>query len=114
MILALVCDVLENREYAVLAATSGAEGLQKSRDFKGEIQLLLSGFQMPGMSGTELAVAMATDRPNLKVLLMSGFPQGMLVLNEGWHFLQKPFITSQLRALVGGLVSPDKKSRFSA
>jgi hypothetical protein len=56
---------------------------------------------------------MTLERPRLKVLLMSGFTEGMLVLNEGWHFLAKPFIASQLRALVIGMVSPDKKSRFS-
>lgn len=36
----------------------------------------------------------------------------MLVLNEGWHFLAKPFIGSQLRALVKGLVFPDAGSKF--
>jgi hypothetical protein len=44
---------------------------------------------------------------------MSGFTDGMLVLNEGWHFLAKPFITSQLRTLVSGLVLPDNPTRFS-
>jgi len=29
------------------------------------------------------------------VLRMSGFTDGMLVLNEGWHFLAMPFIPSQ-------------------
>jgi hypothetical protein len=37
----------------------------------------------------------------------------MLVLNEGWHFLAKPFVASQLRALVAGLVSPEAGSNFS-
>jgi hypothetical protein len=36
---------------------------------------------------------------------MSGFIGGMLVLNEGWHFLAKPFVPSQLRALIAGLAS---------
>jgi len=68
---------------------------------------------MPEMDGIQLATAMSIDRPQLKVLMMSGFTGGMLVLNEGWHFLPKPFISSQLLALVVGLVSPDQKSRFS-
>jgi hypothetical protein len=55
---------------------------------------------------------MTRERPQLKVLLMSGFPEGMLVLNDGWHFLAKPFVASQLRALVAGLTSPDKKTKF--
>jgi CheY-like chemotaxis protein len=106
--------VLQSPEYNILTATTGAMGLQRSREFKGEIELLLSDFQMPGgMSGIELATTMTLERPNLKVLLMSGFPEGMLLLNEGWHFLAKPFVTSQLRALVVGLLSPERKSRFS-
>jgi hypothetical protein len=36
--------------------------------------------------------------------MMSGFTGGMLVLNDGWHFLAKPFVPSQLRALISGLL----------
>jgi len=45
---------------------------------------------------------------------MSGYPAGTLVLNEGWHFLAKPFVQSQLAALIVGLVNPNKPSKFSA
>jgi YesN/AraC family two-component response regulator len=67
---------------------------------------------MPGMNGLDLATQMTRDRPDLKVLLMSTFPDGMLVLNEGWHYLTKPFIPSQLRTLISGLVFPENPSRF--
>jgi YesN/AraC family two-component response regulator len=59
---------------------------------------------MPGMTGIDLATQMNIERPELEVLLMSGFTGGMLVLNEGWHFLAKPFIASQLCALIVGLI----------
>ncbi len=101
-------------QYDVLTACNGKEALRRSKDFKSEIALLLSDFQMPEMTGVELATKITVHRPKIKVLLMSGFPQGMLVLNEGWHFLAKPFIPSQLRTLISGLVSPDTKSRFQA
>lgn len=112
-ILETVSGVL-GRDYEVLGANSGKEGLQVSKDFKSEIYLLLSDFQMAGMTGVELATQITALRPNIKVLLMSGYPAGMLILNEGWHFLAKPFIPSQLRALIEGLVSPHNASRFSA
>ncbi len=112
-ILETVSDVL-GRDYSVLRAGSGKEALALSKDFQSEICLLLSDFQMAGMSGVELATQITVERPKIKVLLMSGYPAGMLILNEGWHFLAKPFIPSQLRALIVGLVSPDKVSRFSA
>ena len=100
-------------DYHALTASSGAAALQQSKDYEGEIHLLLSDFQMPAMSGIELATQMCADRPQLKVLMMSGFTGGMLVLNEGWHFLAKPFVPSQLRALILGLVFPDRDSKFS-
>jgi DNA-binding NtrC family response regulator len=101
-------------EYRILQAASGQEALEKSSDSHAQIHLLLSDFQMAGMTGVELATKITAQRPKIKVLLMSGFTGGMLILNEGWHFLPKPFIPSQLRALIVGLVSPDKPSKFVA
>jgi DNA-binding NtrC family response regulator len=100
-ILAFVSRVLDDENYNVLTASTGWMGLARSRQFDGEIQILLSDFQMPGgMSGVELATAVAAERPQLRVLLMSGFPQVILTSNKEWHFLAKPFVASQLRARV--------------
>jgi CheY-like chemotaxis protein len=111
-VLGFVSGLLADGNYHVLTAVSGPAALQQSKDYKGRIHLLLSDFQMPGLTGVDLATRMTIDRPDLKVLLMSGFPEGMLVLNEGWHFLAKPFISSQLKSLVVGLVSPERDSKF--
>jgi len=91
-VLKSVSAVLLDGNYKVLTAPSGSLGLQQSREYKGDIDLLLADFSMAAMSGVDLATQMTIDRPQLKVLLMSGFPNGMLVLDEGWHFLAKPFI----------------------
>jgi DNA-binding NtrC family response regulator len=109
-----VVSALFDSEYNVLTADNGVKALEQSRAFAGEIHLLLSDFEMPGLSGIDLASFMTADRPELKVLLMSGFTGGMLVLNEGWHFIAKPFLASQLRALVSGLLFPERRSaKFS-
>jgi DNA-binding NtrC family response regulator len=105
-VLSFVSGLLVNSSYCVLTASGAEEALQQSRDYKSEIHLLLSDLQMPGMTGIDLAAQITRERPGLKVLLMSGYAGGMIVLNKGWHFLAKPFIPSQLRALVGGLISP--------
>ena len=113
-VLQLVSTLLIDSNYHVITATNGAEALQLSQHYKDEIHLLLSDFQMPALSGVELATKLSLERPDLKVLLMSSFPEGMLILNDGWHFLAKPFINSQLKALVTGLVSPERGSKFQA
>ena len=110
-ILSFVSGFLDG-QFNVLSAESGIEGVQRSEEFEGEIHLLLSDFQMAGMGGIELATKLTAQRPQIKVLLMSGFSEGMLVLNEGWHFLAKPFVETQLRTLITGLIAPT--SRFTA
>ena len=112
-VLESISALLTGAKYKVLTANSGADALTQAKQYKPEINLLLADFQMPGMSGVDLATKMTAERPQLKVLLMSGFSGGMLVLNEGWHFLAKPFVPSQLRGLISGLVSPDSKTHFA-
>ena len=65
------------------------------------------------MDGIGLATQITVQRLEIKVLLMSALTDGTIALNEGWHFLAKPFIASQLRALVATLASPNARSRFS-
>jgi two-component system cell cycle sensor histidine kinase/response regulator CckA len=112
-LLAMVSEILADANYKVLTASSGQAALKQSKNTENDIHLLLSDFQMPAMNGVDLATKMTADRPALKVLLMSGFTDGMLVLNEGWHFLPKPFIASQLCTLVTSLVYPEKRTRFA-
>ena len=87
------------------------EGVQRSEEFEGEIHLFKSDFRMAGWAH-RIATKLTAQRPQIKVLLMSGFSEGMLVLNEGWHFLAKPFVETQLRTLITGLIAPT--SRFTA
>jgi len=110
-VLAFVSKLLIDGRHSVLTAVDGPCAVEVARSYEGEIHLLLSDFEMPGMSGIELATALALGRPAIKVLMMSGFVGGMLVLNEGWHFLAKPFVASQLRSIVTSILFPDK-SRF--
>ncbi len=112
-ILKFVTGILTASNYRVITAGSGAEALQQSKNFRSEIHLLLTDLQMPRMSGIDLATLMSADRPQLQVLMMSGFSDRMFVLNEGWLFLAKLFIPSQLLALVLGLVAPDCSFKFA-
>lgn len=110
-VLNFVSKLLREAGHGILTAGSGAGALALATEHTGPIHLLLSDFEMPGMSGIELASALTLARPQIKVLMMSGFTGGMLVLNEGWHFLAKPFVPTQLRSLVAGLLFPER-SRF--
>ena len=96
---------LLSSKYTVLVAPSGEDALRQSREHKGTLHLLLSNVQMPGISGVELATQLNLERPEMQVMLMSGYASGMLVLNTGWHFLHKPFIPSQLLDLISSILN---------
>jgi DNA-binding response OmpR family regulator len=104
LVLRYLTMVLAN-QYTVLNAINGKAGLEQAAGYSDTIDLLLADFQMPVMSGDDLAVKLQAVRPNIEVLLMSGYDEGILILNEGWHFLKKPFVPSQLKALIKNLLS---------
>jgi DNA-binding response OmpR family regulator len=92
-----VVALLDRCGYKVIVARDGKEALKKAREFGGIIHLLLSDVDMPGMTGIELAIQLNQERPDTKILLICGLPTGMLVLNNGWSFLPKPFMPEMLR-----------------
>ena len=114
VVLKLVSGIVTGGGFRLLTAISGKAALKLSKDYKDRIDLLVTDFQMPEVTGIDLATQITADRPDIKVLLMSGFPAGMLVLNEGWHFLPKPFVPSQLLTLISGLITPNKQSKLTA
>jgi two-component system cell cycle sensor histidine kinase/response regulator CckA len=99
LLLKLVKGILEDARFTVLAASSAKKAIRIEAEFPGTIDLLLSDVMMPGMSGPDLAKQLKKQRPKMRIILMSAYPDGaMLVLNYGWHFVQKPFMPL---ALVG-------------
>ena len=100
-----VAALLRKFGYRVILASDGKDALQKAREFEGVIHLLLSDVEMPGMTGIELAIQLNQERPDTKVLLISGLAAGMLVLNNGWSFLSKPFVSDMLRNRIRDFLS---------
>ena len=66
--------------------------------------MLITDVIMPEMNGRDLAQQLLTLRPKLKRLYMSGYTSDVIahhgVLDEGIHFLQKPFTVEALAGKV--------------
>jgi PAS domain S-box-containing protein len=92
--------VLGNQGYTVIQAANGEEALEHLDDYEGKIDLLLTDVVMPDMGGPELTSRIRERRPDVKVLLMSGYAEGDKLQErvvDGEHsFLQKPFSAESL------------------
>ena len=105
-----VISLLERANFKVLSADCGASAVKLAGDTAEKIDLLLSDVDMGEMSGPDLGEILKKSRPDLHVMLMSGGPDGnLLVLNYGWAFIQKPFVPKKLVEMVTEVLhSPDR------
>lgn len=99
LVLRLLADVLTDDGYQVVACRSGESAAAAFRA-NGHIDLLVTDFQMPGMTGLELATLLTNKAPELPVLIVSGSAMDELPLWELWRkkwcFLPKPTSASLL------------------
>jgi DNA-binding response OmpR family regulator len=93
--------------FVVLTADDGRAALDLSRNYPGVIDLLLSDVDMPRMDGLELYRHIAAQRPEIKVLMMSGDLLAMeRVAMKGLSVLKKPFTLTALWRSVEELLGP--------
>ncbi len=98
--LRLISKMLEKQGYTVLAAGTPGEAIRMAREHAGEIHLLATDVIMPEMNGRDLARNLLSLFPRLKILFASGYTADVIthqgVLDEGVHFIQKPFSRKKL------------------
>jgi PAS domain S-box-containing protein len=89
----LIERTLRESGYKVLHAESAEEALALSKDYSGEVHLLLTDIVLPGMGGMELVRTLSDLRPEMKVLCMSGYAwaSGHEALPYNAVLLHKPF-----------------------
>ncbi len=100
----LASEALELMGYTVLKATLAEEALAASSAHPGTIHLLLTDVVLPQIDGPSLFRRLFKQRPNMKVLYMSGYVANSIadygVLDAEAHFLHKPFTINSLAAKV--------------
>jgi PAS domain S-box-containing protein len=96
----LTLAILRHGGYDVLSAASREEALQLCGRHQGPIHLMLTDVVMPGRSVREFVEQLASTRPAMKVLHMSGYTDDTVVrhgvMEQSVAFLQKPFTTHSL------------------
>jgi CheY-like chemotaxis protein len=107
MLRLIAVEMLQEAGFAVHEAADGMEALEQLEAHP-EIALLLTDVQMPRMGGFELVEKALALRPDLKILLMTGYTQtapAEHLLKQGVQILYKPFnlelLCSMARRMAG-------------
>jgi CheY-like chemotaxis protein len=98
-----VQTVLVKNGYTVMEAANGEDALKIVRDHTSRIDLVLADVVMPGMGGIELARALASLCPRMRMLLMSGYSDRPA---SEFPLLPKPFtqpaLLNRIRTVLDG------------
>ena len=92
-------DLFADLGLRAYGAYNGAEALRMLRE-KPQISLVLADVRMPGMDGTQLAQEIARLRPEVKVVLTSGYVGAEQA--AGFPFVPKPWRAESFAAVVAG------------
>ena len=103
----LVSEILDDLGYRVIEAVDGASGLRILRS-DARIDLLVSDVGLPDVNGRQLADSARRERPNLKVLFMTGYAENAAIaggfLDTGMAMITKPFSVEDFAARVRAMV----------
>ncbi|HYL93981.1 MAG TPA: response regulator [Alphaproteobacteria bacterium] len=101
-------EYLEGLGYKVLRASNGKDAAALADGYQGTISLLISDIVMPKLNGAGLVDHLRRTRPNIAVLVISGFADDAIIRHgiflDTTCFLQKPFTFQVLGEKVRGLL----------
>ncbi|MDR3629067.1 MAG: PAS domain S-box protein [Desulfocapsaceae bacterium] len=106
--------MLQRLGYNVLAASAPSKAISILEGFAAEIHLLMTDVIMPEMNGRDLAERLVNIKKGMKCLYMSGYTSDIIanqgILNEGMHFIQKPFSRKVLAAAIREVLGTEERA----
>ena len=100
MVLIVCRAMLERLGYRVLEAQTGQEAINIVKTFDGDIDLAMLDILLPDISGNAVYPLLMKTRPDLKVIVTSGYsidgPAEEIIDAGAQDFLQKPFMLAAL------------------
>jgi len=100
----LIKIALTGNGFTVIDVGSPLDALALCKNHGAPMHLLLTDVVMPGMDGPALAKQIQREKPDIKILYMSGYATNFImhdgVVDPGMNFLEKPFHPRALLAKV--------------
>ncbi|MGB5615430.1 MAG: response regulator [Desulfobacterales bacterium] len=109
MVMDVTCAMLQNLGFRVLAARSGEEALRIADSHDGQIDLALLDIILPDMGGKDIYPRLLSSRPNLRVIVCSGYtlngPAQEILKQGAQGFIQKPYTMAALSEKLSAIIN---------
>jgi len=106
MIIELFKETLKDRGYSLKSASNGLDGLRLAKEF--DVDMVFLDLKVPGMNGVEIFRRIKNKKPNLPVIIMTGYPDSDLmaqVLTQGpFAIMNKPFTDKDITTAVSSFL----------
>ncbi|WP_247308895.1 MHYT domain-containing protein [Bradyrhizobium sp. 48] len=112
LVLENTAAMLEDLGHAVVEARSGEEALDLLRRTQ-TIELVVTDYAMPVMTGLQLAEAVVVERPGMVILLSTGYAELPIDARSNLHRLSKPFDQAALEKAIQGAMRERERARSS-
>ena len=102
-----IAGVLENAGYRAMTASDSEKTLKVFKTKRKKIKLIILDMIMPEISGNELFEQLRTIDPDVKILVVSGYPDSAYdkeLFEKNARFLKKPFMCETLLSSVRDLL----------
>jgi DNA-binding NtrC family response regulator len=118
----VTCAYLTNKGYSVITASESESAYAAAGGSAHPIDLLLTDVILPGTSGVHLAQHLSKDRPQMRVLYVSGYTADTIVHHGGhdqnFAFLTKPFslptLARKIRSILDSELSTSAQTTSAA
>jgi two-component system cell cycle sensor histidine kinase/response regulator CckA len=110
-------NYLEKRGYNLLEARDGEEALLIAECYPAMIHVLVTDLVMARMNGRELVRRLLPLRPEMQVIMMSGFPDEIMAqqgLTPSVPILRKPFLPKKLLSAIEDVLAHPQSERTVA
>ncbi len=111
-------EFLDASGYTVLEAGNGDDALRVARNYAGPIHLMVTDVVMPRVDGAKLAEQLSAERPEMKVLFVSGYAESTVLqrgaIDMAGQFLQKPFTLKSLAHKIREVLAKGETARAAA
>ncbi|HEY4091624.1 MAG TPA: response regulator [Luteibacter sp.] len=99
-----LCAMLEDMGHVVVSAESGKHAIL-AFEATGSFDLMVTDFSMPGMTGAELSEALRRLKPDLPIVIATGYAEALSQTETASTRLAKPFSRASLAAAIEAAVT---------